>query len=172
MLVFGKIKTPLGKMSAFVSDEGLSLLEFCDRKRYDRQISGLKRYFKTEIAESEHPLLIQIQNQLNEYFEKKRFVFDIPLNFTGTKFQKSVWETLLEIPYGRTVSYSDVAQKTGKPEAVRAVAGATGANKIAIIVPCHRVIGKNGTLIGYAGGLGRKKYLLDIENRQHKNIKK
>ncbi len=159
----GKIKTPLGDMLACVSDEGLYLLEFTDRKKYDRQINGLKKYFNSEIAEGEHFFITKVQNQMNEYFSGKLKVFKIPLIFSGTDFQKKVWNALSEIPYGKTVSYSDIAKRIKNPKAVRAVANAVAANKIAIIIPCHRVTGKNGTLTGYASGLDKKKFLLDIE---------
>ncbi len=162
-IISGKIQTPLGDMLACVSDKGLSLLEFTDRKNFERQIKSLEKYFGKEIIPGEHPLTDIVSNQINEYFFEKRTLFDIPLYFAGTEFQKNVWNALKEIPYGKTVSYSDIAKRINKPAAVRAVANATGANKISLIVPCHRIIGKNGTLTGYAGGLYRKKFLLNLE---------
>lgn len=101
--------------------------------------------------------------QLDEYFERKRKTFDLPIALTGTAFQKAVWKTLLEIPYGRTATYKDIAMKIGKPQGARAVAQAIGANKLAIIVPCHRIIGSNGSLTGFAGGLKAKSFLLKTE---------
>ena len=101
--------------------------------------------------------------QLDEYFARQRKTFDIPLVFTGTEFQNSVWQELLDIPYGKTVSYGELAKKLGNPKAVRAVAAANGANPISIFVPCHRVIGGNHKLVGYGGGLEAKKGLLDLE---------
>ncbi len=162
-ILSGKINTPLGEMLACVSDEGLHLLEFTDRKKYDRQINGLKKYFNTEIIKGKHALHKEVQNQMSEYFSGKLKVFKIPLIFSGTDFQKNVWNALSEIPYGKTVSYSDIAKRINNPKAVRAVANANAANKIAIIVPCHRVTGKNGTLTGYASGLDKKEFLLNIE---------
>lgn len=102
--------------------------------------------------------------QLDEYFACKRQTFDIPLLFAGTDFQKTVWNTLLSIPYGKTISYGEMARLIGKPRAVRAVANANGANAISIFAPCHRVIGSDNTLTGYGGGLAVKEYLLKLEN--------
>ena len=101
--------------------------------------------------------------QLDEYFAKKRKEFDLPLMFVGTEFQKSVWDALLSIPYGKTESYGALAARLGRPKSVRAVAGANGANAISIIVPCHRVIGSNHSLTGYGGGIEAKRYLLELE---------
>jgi len=162
-IISGKIQTPLGEMLACVSDKGLSLLEFTDRKKYDRQISGLKKYLKSEAIPGNHLFLEQVTKEMNEYFDGTRKTFDIPLFQVGTEFQKRVWEGLLQIPYGKTLSYSGLAKKIGKPKAVRALANANAANKIAIIIPCHRVIGADGTLTGYASGLDKKKFLLDLE---------
>lgn len=102
--------------------------------------------------------------QLNEYFEGKRKAFDLTLNPTGTDFQQRVWKLLLEIPYGKTVSYLELSKKLGDVKAIRAVAGANGKNPLWIVVPCHRVIGSDGSLTGYAGGLSRKKWLLEHES--------
>ncbi|RLD52554.1 MAG: cysteine methyltransferase [Bacteroidetes bacterium] len=163
IIISGKIQTPLGEMLACVSDKGLSLLEFTNRKKYERQISGLKKYLKIKVIPGNHPFLEQVTKEMNEYFAGKRKTFDIPLFQIGTEFQKRVWEGLLQIPYGKTLSYSGLAKKIGKPKAVRALANANAANKIAIIIPCHRVIGADGTLTGYASGLDKKKFLLDLE---------
>lgn len=104
-------------------------------------------------------------NQLEEYFEGKRVEFDLPLDLQGTDFQKRVWNELLTIPYGKTVSYKELSIRLGDVRAIRAVAAANGANPVSIIVPCHRVIGSDGSLTGYAGGLWRKRWLLDFEQR-------
>lgn len=111
------------------------------------------------------PLLIHCIEQLIQYFQGERRSFDLPVNQEGTPFQQQVWSELMAIPYGRTISYIDLAVRTGDPKATRAVAGANGKNQVAIIVPCHRVIGANRTLVGYGGGLWRKKWLLDLEMR-------
>lgn len=109
------------------------------------------------------PLLIKCIEEFIQYFQGDRRVFDVPINQEGTGFQKQVWNELAGIPYGRTISYMDLAIRTGDPKATRAVAGANGKNNVAIIIPCHRVIGSNKALVGYAGGLWRKKWLLEHE---------
>lgn len=111
------------------------------------------------------PLLIQCMEQLIQYFNGDRRVFELPVNQTGTAFQQEVWSYLATIPYGRTISYLDLAKKTGDPKATRAVANANGRNNMAIIIPCHRVIGSNRELVGYGGGLWRKKWLLELEQK-------
>lgn len=111
-------------------------------------------------------LLEDCRNQLDEYFKRKREVFNVKLQLTGTEFQKSVWTELMKIPFGRTVSYKDIAMGIGNVNAVRAVGGANGRNRINIIIPCHRVIGSNSNLTGYGGGLWRKEWLLKHEQRQ------
>lgn len=117
----------------------------------------------------EHPLLHQCLTQLNEYFEGSRRVFDLPLAQKGTEFQIKIWELLCDIPYGKTMSYNELAKKYGDVKAIRACASANGKNHLAILVPCHRVIGSNQTLVGYAGGLPRKKWLLEHE-AQHSGM--
>lgn len=114
--------------------------------------------------EKESKLIKNTYNQLMEYFSGKRKYFDIPIKLNGTEFQKNVWKALLEIPYGKTCSYKDIAEKIGNINACRAVGGVNNKNPIMIIVPCHRVIGKNGALVGYAGGLDVKQILLELEN--------
>lgn len=111
------------------------------------------------------PIITETCRQLDEYFAKKRKVFELPLCIEGTEFQKKVWNALLTVEYGKTVTYGDIAKLINQPKASRAVGGANNKNKIAIIIPCHRIIGKNGTLRGYAGGLNVKQYLLDLEQR-------
>ena len=108
-------------------------------------------------------VVVQESFNLNEYFKGKRISFDLPLLFDGTEFQVKVWKALMTIDYGKTATYGDIAKLIGSPKAFRAVGGANNKNKIAIIIPCHRVIGSNGNLTGYAGGLGIKQYLLDLE---------
>ena len=111
-------------------------------------------------------IIEETRRQLDEYFRHERQAFDIPLLTAGTEFQKSVWNSLMEIPYGQTITYGELATLLGKPAAVRAVANANGANAISIIIPCHRVIGSNNTLTGYGGGLEAKKFLLELEQTQ------
>jgi methylated-DNA-[protein]-cysteine S-methyltransferase len=118
-----------------------------------------------EVHNESNSLIKRTQTQLREYFAKERTEFDLPVTFSGTPFQKQTWQALLTIPYGQTRSYSDQAKLIGHPRAVRAVGRANGLNPIAIVVPCHRVIGKSGKLTGYAGGLDKKKFLLELESR-------
>lgn len=118
-------------------------------------------------CDESHPLVRAALDQLTEYFAGARFQFDLPLAPQGTAFQKSVWQALVEIPYAETRSYADIARRIRRPKAVRAVGAANGRNPIAIIVPCHRVIGSNGTLVGYGGGLPMKQMLLELEARCH-----
>ncbi|MCL2808440.1 MAG: methylated-DNA--[protein]-cysteine S-methyltransferase [Treponema sp.] len=117
-----------------------------------------------EVKKSETPLIKETAKQLDEYFNGKRKVFDLPLNANGTEFQKKVWQALQTIPYGQTCNYERIAVLIGKPKACRAVGMANNKNPIAIIIPCHRVIGKDGKLTGYAGGLELKQKLLQLEN--------
>lgn len=161
-----EIDTPLGKMIACANFEGICLLEFIDREGLEKQKLQLKEDLKTDFIDGENNHLANLEIQLNEYFDKKRTVFELPLVMTGTAFQKNVWGTLLEIPFGKTMTYNELSHKLGEPKAIRAVAGANGANKIAILIPCHRVIGSDGSLTGYAGGIWRKRWLLELESEQ------
>jgi len=156
--------TPLGDMTALLSERGLCLLEF------ERGTRGLAHEREqVEAARGGPPradagaLTGRLDDELAEYFAGRRRAFDIPLDFVGTPFQIAVWRALLEIPYGETRSYAQVARQIGRPSAIRAVAAATGRNKISVIVPCHRVIGSDGSLTGYGGGLARKRRLLTLE---------
>lgn len=145
------LSTPLGLVEIGASENAIVSLFFCSEKEHE---------------ETATPLLEQARQQLDEYFSGSRTEFDLPLSFAGTPFQVSVWNTLQSIPYGQTVSYGQVAQSIGRPSAVRAVGAANGQNPVSIIVPCHRVIGADGSLTGYGGGLWRKEWLLGHE-RQH-----
>ena len=116
------------------------------------------------LEEAQHPVLLETARQLNEYFAGQRRQFDLPLDFEGTDFQQKVWQALLSIPFGETRSYKQIAEQIGNPKAVRAVGAANGKNPISIIAPCHRVIGSDGTLTGYGGGLPRKRALLALED--------
>ncbi|MDV2470513.1 methylated-DNA--[protein]-cysteine S-methyltransferase [Acinetobacter chinensis] len=118
------------------------------------------------IENKQHPILLETQKQLNEYFAGQRQVFDLPLDFEGTEFQQKVWQALLTIPFGETRSYKQIAEQIGNIKAVRAVGAANGKNPISIIAPCHRVVGANGKLVGFAGGLENKGILLKIEKLQ------
>ena len=159
-----RILTPLGPMLAGATDEGICLLEFIDRRMLETQIERLKKLLDAEFVPGFSEHFGRLNTQMEEYFQGKRITFDVPLVLPGTPFQKKVWEELRSIPYGSTRSYKKQAEMIGLPDAIRAVAKANGDNRIAIIVPCHRVIGTNGKLIGYGGGLWRKQYLLDLES--------
>ncbi len=157
------ILTPLGEMIACAVDQGICLLEFTDRKNIEKQLKALSKVLKTEIVEKEHPHFIQLEEELKEYFEGKRSHFEVPLFTTGTAFQEKVWKLLRDIPMGEIRTYKQQSEILGNPKAIRAVGTANGINKIAILIPCHRVIGSNGELVGYAGGIWRKQKLLELE---------
>lgn len=159
------IETPLGRMLAIFTQKGLCLLEFCDRKMLESELLALRKNLKTNFIFQSNQQAVQLENELNEYFFGKRKTFGIPLDLIGTAFQKSVWNLLLNIPYGHTKTYKEQAISLGNLNAIRAVAGANGRNQISILVPCHRVIGADGKLVGYGGGVERKRFLLDLENR-------
>jgi AraC family transcriptional regulator of adaptative response/methylated-DNA-[protein]-cysteine methyltransferase len=163
MIFTRRILTPLGPMLAAASDEGICLLEFTDRRMLETQLNRIRKRITTDILPGNNSHLDVLEKQLNEYFAGKRKLFSLPLVLSGTPFQEKVWSALLDIPYGETRSYKQQAQAIGQPEAVRAVARANGDNRIAIIIPCHRVIGSDGQLVGYGGGLFRKQYLLSLE---------
>ena len=160
-----RIPTPLGPMIAGATEDGICLLEFVDRRMLETQLARLRKHLQAEILPGTSPLFELLSEQLTEYFEGVRIDFDVPLTTPGTAFQERVWAALQAIPYGETRTYAEQAEAIGQPTATRAVARANGDNRIAILIPCHRVIGKNGSLTGYGGGLWRKRYLLDLEKR-------
>ena len=159
-----RILTPLGPMLAGATDEGICLLEFVDRRMLETQLNRLSRLLDAKIVPGSHEHFGCLSQQLEEYFVGRRKQFDIPIVLPGTEFQKKVWAGLGAIPYGATRSYKQQAEAIGAPNAVRAVARANGDNRIAILIPCHRVVGANGELVGYGGGLTRKEYLLKLES--------
>lgn len=152
-------------MMGAATDEGICLFDF----EYRRMMSSIQKRIQTTLAmdfeEGAHPHLDLLEKQANEYFNGTRKDFDLPLQLVGTDFQKKVWNGLQQIPYGETRSYKKQSVFLGDVKAIRAVATANGQNGIAIIVPCHRVIGDNGSLVGYGGGLPKKKWLLEHEAR-------
>jgi AraC family transcriptional regulator of adaptative response/methylated-DNA-[protein]-cysteine methyltransferase len=155
--------TKIGPMFACATEEGICLLEFTDRRMLETEFKDLCKRLDAVILPGENKYLDSVQIQVAEYMDGRRKKFDIRLDTPGTEFQKSVWKILQLIPYGETWSYKQQAIKLGKPKAVRAVARANGYNRIAFIIPCHRVIGSDGNLTGYGGGISRKKWLLDLE---------
>jgi AraC family transcriptional regulator of adaptative response/methylated-DNA-[protein]-cysteine methyltransferase len=158
-----RILTPLGPMLAGATDEGICLLEFVDWRMIETQIKRLKKILNAEFIPGTNKHFDELDKQLKEYFDVKRKEFDLPLVLEGTDFQQKVWKELQKIPYGETHSYEQQAIALKNPKAIRAVARANGDNRIAIIIPCHRVIGKDGKLVGYGGGIWRKQYLLNLE---------
>ncbi|OFY94115.1 MAG: XRE family transcriptional regulator [Bacteroidetes bacterium RIFOXYC12_FULL_35_7] len=160
-----RLETPLGTMFACAVEQGICLLEFTDRKMLETELKSLTKLLNANIIQGANPHFDVLKQQLEEYFEGKRKEFSVPLFTPGTEFQWSVWKELQNIPYGSTRSYKQQAAALQKPEAVRAVANANGMNRISIIIPCHRVIGNDGSLTGYGGGLWRKQWLLDMEKK-------
>ncbi len=159
-----RILTPLGPMLAGGTDDGVCLLEFIDRRMLETQLKRLRKLLNAEFVAGSCKHFDALNKQIEEYFSGTRKKFSIPLLLPGTPFQRKVWAVLRTIPYGSTRSYKEQAEAVGSPKAVRAVANANGDNRISIIVPCHRVIGANGELTGYGGGLWRKRYLLHLES--------
>jgi AraC family transcriptional regulator, regulatory protein of adaptative response / methylated-DNA-[protein]-cysteine methyltransferase len=157
------IETPLGPMLAIAGDEGLELLEFVDRRALETELRELRRALGRVVVPGDLPILRRTAEQLREYFAGARTSFDIPLSQRGSGFQRQAWQALCEIPYGETRSYADMARRVGSPGAVRAIGRVNGQNRIAIVVPCHRVIRSDGSLCGYGGGRWRKQWLLDHE---------
>ena len=150
-------------MIAMATDETICVLDFLDQTTWYRaQAEVLLRLEAKDMAQ-ENALLLELEKQLKEYFAKERKEFTLPITLVGTPFQEEVWKVLQTIPYGETRTYKEQAIAVGNPKGVRAVANANSKNRLSIIVPCHRVIGSNGTLTGYAGGLSRKEFLLNLE---------
>lgn len=160
------VESEVGPLVAVVDRDALVMLEFADPERLDPQMDSLAGRAKVRPVDGIHPLHDQVGAQLDEYFQGSRTEFELPIRLVGTEFQKSVWNLLLKIPYGQTRSYGDLARELGDPDCVRAVGMANGANRLAIVVPCHRVVGADGSLTGYGGGLWRKKRLLELEQGQ------
>ena len=169
MIVRTRIESPLGELLAGATDEGICLLEFDGGNRALRESDDLVKKLGTEICDGINSHIEELKNQLKEYFDGTRKEFSLPLVIPGTEFQKEVWTGLLNIGYGTTRTYLEQAEALGKPDAVRAVARANGMNRISILIPCHRVIGSDGRLTGYGGGLKRKKWLLEHE-RKHSGL--
>ncbi len=160
------VESEVGPLVAVVDQDALVMLEFAEPERLGPQMDVLTERARVRPTEGNHPLHDEVRRQLGAYFEGSRTEFELPLRLIGTDFQKSVWNLLLKIPYGQTRSYGDLARELGDPDCVRAVGMANGANRLAIVVPCHRVVGADGSLTGYGGGLWRKKRLLELEQGQ------
>ena len=156
-------KSPVGELLLGSYDEKLCLVDWKYRRMRTTIDNRLQKGLNTEYSEECSEVIEQTISQLKEYFEGKRKTFDVPVLMVGTDFQRSVWDGLMKIPYGTTASYLELSKNIGNEKAVRAVASANGANAISILIPCHRIIGSNGDLVGYAGGLPAKKKLLELE---------
>jgi methylated-DNA-[protein]-cysteine S-methyltransferase len=158
-LAYKWMDSPIGRLKLVATDDGLAAILW--------ETDGAHRVRLGAADESPaHPLLIEVERQLTEYFAGRRTTFDLPLDCSGTPFQRSVWEALRTIPFGETRSYAQIASQVGRPRAVRAAGAANGRNPVAIITPCHRVIGAGGQLTGFAGGLEAKAYLLSLEREK------
>ena len=162
-IVVRMLPTPLGPMLAGTIDDGICLLEFTDRPMLPTQLKVLERRLRRPLVAGRHPLLDRLEGQLQEYFGGRRGDFDLPVEAPGTPFQERVWATLREIRPGATLSYEELAARAGRPGAQRAAGTANGANRLAIVIPCHRVVRKSGETGNYGGGRWRKAWLLDHE---------
>jgi AraC family transcriptional regulator of adaptative response/methylated-DNA-[protein]-cysteine methyltransferase len=158
-------ETPLGPMIYGATDDAVCLVEFASRRMLEKQIEQVKRRFRSAVVPGRNDVLETLRTQMNDYFAGTRTAFDLPLSAPGTEFQERVWSALQTIPYGETWSYEQLAARVGTPGAVRAAGTANGSNRIAIVIPCHRVVRKTGETGGYGGGRWRKVALLDLEAR-------
>ncbi len=162
-IVTRSFRTPCGELLLGAFNGKLCLCDWRYRRMRTTIDARIRRGLQAEVEEGDAPVISGAIKQLEAYFAGERHTFDLPLRFVGTDFQQRVWKALQEIPYGATITYAELASMVGEPSAVRAVASANGANALSIIVPCHRVIGSDGSLTGYAGGLGVKRKLLQLE---------
>lgn len=163
-----RYESPCGTLLLGSFDDKLCLCDWQVEKHRDHVNRRLKRILNAEFEEGTSEVIEKAVKQLDEFFAGQRKEFDVPLLFTGTDFQKTVWNELLEIPFGMTISYGEMARRIGMPKAVRAVANANGANSMSIFAPCHRVIGSDHSLTGYGGGLASKRFLLELETGNRK----
>ncbi|SNY77244.1 bifunctional transcriptional activator/DNA repair enzyme AdaA [Enterobacter sp. CC120223-11] len=163
VILIHRFTTTLGPMFVCATERGVCLLEFTDRRMLETEFRDLQRLMNARIIAGENSHTRQAEKQINEYFCGTRLDFDLPLDAPGTEFQRTVWQALRAVPYGQTSHYQALSAETGKPGAARAVAAANGANRIAIVIPCHRIIGKDGTMTGYGGGIARKAWLIEHE---------
>ncbi|MGF6604887.1 AraC family transcriptional regulator of adaptative response/methylated-DNA-[protein]-cysteine methyltransferase [Paraburkholderia sp. GAS448] len=170
VILIHRFTTPLGPMFVCTTEQGVCLLEFVDRRMLETEFRELQQQLKARIIAVENDHTRQTEREIGEYFAGRRRTFGVALHAPGSDFQQSVWRLLQTVPYGQTSSYQAQAEKLCKPEAVRAVASANGGNRIAIIVPCHRIIGKDGALMGYGGGVVRKQWLIKHEQRYAEEI--
>ncbi len=163
-------KSPVGDLIIGSCEDQLCLCDWRHRKQRENIDQRLKQDLQGDFLEQSTGVIEKTITQLTEYFQQKRRHFDIPLLLIGTEFQKQIWQWLLKIPYGKTETYGALARRVHNPQATRAVAAAVGANPLAIIVPCHRIIGTDGNLVGYAGGLPAKQKMLELEDRRQLSL--
>jgi len=152
-----RLETPIGELRLVASDNGLVAV------LWPNEPAGRVRFEDKLVDTASHPVLDDCAAQLGEYFAGERTSFDLPLDLRGTEFQQAAWQALADIPFGETVSYSEQATRIGRPKAVRAIGAANGRNPLSIVLPCHRVVGANGALTGFAGGVETKRFLLEFE---------
>lgn len=169
-IMIHRFTTPLGPMFVCATAHGVCLLEFVDRRMLETEFSDLQRLLNARILAGENEHTRQAEKEISDYFAGHRRHFDMALDLPGSAFQRLVWQGLQDVPYGQTTHYQCLAERIAKPLAVRAVAAANGANRVAIVIPCHRIIGKNGTMTGYGGGIARKKWLIEHEARHALNL--
>ncbi len=165
IILINRFTTPLGPMFVCATNHGICLLEFVDRRMLETEFKDLQKLLNAKIITGENEHITQVKKEIAEYFTGQRKSFNVSLHTPGTDFQNLVWQGLQEIPYGSTSTYQQQAEKIQNPKGIRAVAKANGFNRIAIIIPCHRVLGKNGNLTGYGGGIERKQWLIDHEQK-------
>jgi len=163
LILINRLTTPLGPMFVCATDQGICLLEFTDRKMLETEFRDLQKRLQAKILIGENKHTKQLKKEIKEYFAGKRRNFNVPLHTPGTDFQNQCWEALQEVSFGTTSTYQRQAKLIDNPKAIRAVGRANGFNRISIVIPCHRIIGKNGNLTGYGGGIERKKWLLEFE---------
>ena len=157
------LETPVGELVLGSLEDWLCLCDWRYRSQREQVDLRLKRFFQAEFVERASSVTDLAASQVSDYFTRKIRKLEIPLVFAGTDFQILVWNEIMKIPYGTVISYQELASRTGRPDAVRAVANINGQNALALMVPCHRVVGSNGNMIGYSGGIRAKKYLLQLE---------
>jgi AraC family transcriptional regulator of adaptative response/methylated-DNA-[protein]-cysteine methyltransferase len=162
-VVLAWLRSPLGPLVAGATAEGICLLEFTDRRMLEQEFAAVRKQFDAPLVPGSNTHLETLKVELARYFARSLRAFSVPLVYPGTAFQRRVWDQVLAIPYAETRSYEEIAVAVGQPSAFRAVGRANGLNRIALLIPCHRVLTKDGKLGGYGGGLRRKQYLLDLE---------
>lgn len=163
-ILIHRFTTPLGPMFVCATERGICLLEFVDRRALETEFRDLQNLFNANIIAGESRHTRQAEKEIGEYFAGQRQMFSVALDTPGSEFQRIVWDELQSVSFGETTHYQSIATDIGKPTAARAIASANGANRVAIVIPCHRVIGKDGSMTGYGGGIARKKWLIDHEN--------